>query len=139
MKRRMPMSGYSKGAQGLSVQTRVSGIFTAATVSPSSSRRQRPDRYTIRAGRNLPDKEFRSSCSSCRHEARTISSTRRRNEFGWRMASEDFADQDMPHRLLTDSGGPDQRPFLLIARTGRIVTAGPVAGEYRRILGVPSI
>jgi hypothetical protein len=59
MTSRMPMSGYSKGAQGLSVQTRVSGIFTAATVSPSSSRRQRPDRYTIRAGRNLPDKEFR--------------------------------------------------------------------------------
>jgi len=57
---RVPMSGYSKGAQGLSVQTRVSGIFTAATVSPSSSRRQCPDRYTIRAGRNLPDKEFRS-------------------------------------------------------------------------------
>ncbi len=59
MPSRMPMSGYSKGAQGLSVQTRVSGIFTAATVSPSSSRRQRPSRYTIRAGRNLPDKEFR--------------------------------------------------------------------------------
>ena len=59
MNSQMPMSGYSKGAQGLSVQTRVSGIFTAATVSPSSSRRQRPDRYTIRAGRNLPDKEFR--------------------------------------------------------------------------------
>jgi hypothetical protein len=73
---RVPMSGYSKGAQGLSVQTRVSGIFTAATVSPSSSRRQCPDRYTIRAGRNLPDKEFRSSWSPCRHGARTISSTR---------------------------------------------------------------
>ena len=59
MNGRMPMSGYSKGAQGLSVQMRVSGIFTAATVSPSSWRRQRSDRYTIRAGRNLPDKEFR--------------------------------------------------------------------------------
>jgi hypothetical protein len=59
MNGRMPMSGYSKGAQGLSVQMRVSGIFTAATVSPSSSRRQRSNRYTIRAGRNLPDKEFR--------------------------------------------------------------------------------
>ena len=29
------------------------------TISPSSWLRQRPDRYTIRAGRNLPDKEFR--------------------------------------------------------------------------------
>ena len=50
---------YSKGARGLSVQSRVSGIFTATTVSPSSCRRQRSSRYTIRAGRNLPDKEFR--------------------------------------------------------------------------------
>ena len=50
---------YSKGAQGLFVPLRVSGIFTATTISPSSWLRQRPDRYTIRAGRNLPDKEFR--------------------------------------------------------------------------------
>ncbi len=51
--------GCSKGARGLSVQSRVSGIFTAATVSPSPSLRQRPNCCTIRAGRNLPDKEFR--------------------------------------------------------------------------------
>ena len=53
------MSDYSKGSQGLSVLLRVSGIFTGITTSPRSSLRQRPDRYTIRAGRNLPDKEFR--------------------------------------------------------------------------------
>ena len=53
------MLSYSKGARGLSVPLRVSGIFTATTISPSSRLRQRPDRYTIRAGRNLPDKEFR--------------------------------------------------------------------------------
>jgi hypothetical protein len=53
------MISYSKGARGLSVPLRVSGIFTATTISPSSRLRQRPDRYTIRAGRNLPDKEFR--------------------------------------------------------------------------------
>ena len=53
------MLSYSKGARGLSVPWRVSGIFTATTISPSSWLRQRPDRYTIRAGRNLPDKEFR--------------------------------------------------------------------------------
>src|SRR5690606_40089807 len=35
------------------------GIFTDTTISPSSWLRQCPDRYTIRAGRNLPDKEFR--------------------------------------------------------------------------------
>ena len=50
---------YSKGARGLFVPWRVSGIFTATTISPSSWLRQCPDRYTIRAGRNLPDKEFR--------------------------------------------------------------------------------
>ena len=54
-----PISGCSKGARGLSVQMWVSGIFTAASVSPSSCWRQRSSRYTIRAGRNLPDKEFR--------------------------------------------------------------------------------
>ena len=50
---------YSKGARGLFVPWRVSGIFTATTISPSSWLRQCPNRYTIRAGRNLPDKEFR--------------------------------------------------------------------------------
>ena len=54
-----PMSGYSKGSRGLSVQSWVDGIFTATAVSPDPSLRQRPSRYTIRAGRNLPDKEFR--------------------------------------------------------------------------------
>ena len=49
----------SKGSRGLSVPLRVIGIFTDTTISPSSQLRQCPDRYTIRAGRNLPDKEFR--------------------------------------------------------------------------------
>ena len=34
-------------------------IFTDIPISPSLSLRQRPDRYAFRAGRNLPDKEFR--------------------------------------------------------------------------------
>ena len=34
-------------------------IFTDSFISPSLSLRQYPDRYTFRAGRNLPDKEFR--------------------------------------------------------------------------------
>ena len=38
---------------------RESGIFTAATVSPSSPSRQCPSCCKIRAGRNLPDKELR--------------------------------------------------------------------------------
>ena len=53
------MLSCSEGSRGLFVPLQVSGIFTATTISPSSWLRQCPDRYTIRAGRNLPDKEFR--------------------------------------------------------------------------------
>ncbi len=53
------MLSCSKGSRGLSVPLRVIGIFTDTTISPSSWLRQCPDHYTIRAGRNLPDKEFR--------------------------------------------------------------------------------
>ena len=53
------MSKYSEGSWGLSVQVRVAGIFTGTAISPSPGRRQCRSRYTIRAGRNLPDKEFR--------------------------------------------------------------------------------
>ena len=54
-----PISSYSKAPWGLSVLSRVTGIFTSTSISPVGQLRQRPDRYTIRAGRNLPDKEFR--------------------------------------------------------------------------------
>src|SRR5215467_5197213 len=57
--RQSSMTGYSQGSRGLSVYSREASIFTGATVSPGLSRRQRPSRYAIRAGRNLPDKEFR--------------------------------------------------------------------------------
>ena len=53
------MLSCSKGSRGLFVPLRVIGIFTDTTISPSSRLRQHPDRYTIRAGRNLPDKDFR--------------------------------------------------------------------------------
>ena len=59
MKYRNPILGYSKAPWGLSVLSRVTGIFTGTTISPGWLLRQRPDRYTFRAGRNLPDKEFR--------------------------------------------------------------------------------
>ena len=51
--------GYSKASYGLSVRVQVIRIFTDIFISPSLSLRQYPDRYTFRAGRNLPDKEFR--------------------------------------------------------------------------------
>ncbi len=53
------MSSCSKGSRGLSVLPRVSRIFTTSAISPSLWLRQRPNRYAFRAGRNLPDKEFR--------------------------------------------------------------------------------
>ena len=53
------MISYSKGSRGLFVPSRVIGIFTDTTISLGSRLRQCPDHYTIRAGRNLPDKEFR--------------------------------------------------------------------------------
>ena len=54
-----PTTAYSKAPRGLFVLPRVGRIFTASSISPSPSLRQRSSRYAIRAGRNLPDKEFR--------------------------------------------------------------------------------
>ena len=53
------ISSCSKDPRGLFVLVRTGGIFTANALSPSPLLRQCPRRYTIRAGRNLPDKEFR--------------------------------------------------------------------------------
>src|SRR5215213_625516 len=54
-----PMTSCSKGAWGLFVLSRGLGILTETAISPSTWSRQCPSRYAIRAGRNLPDKEFR--------------------------------------------------------------------------------
>ena len=59
MQHRNPILGYSKAPWGLSVLSRVTGIFTGTTISPGGLLRQCPNRYAIRAGQNLPDKEFR--------------------------------------------------------------------------------
>ncbi len=56
---RKPLPSCSKGSWGLSVLPRVEGIFTPDTISLSPRPRQRGCCYAIRAGRNLPDKEFR--------------------------------------------------------------------------------
>jgi len=50
---------HSKGARGLSVYRYKIRIFTDISISPNLCWRQRRSRYTIHAGRNLPDKEFR--------------------------------------------------------------------------------
>ena len=54
-----PPPSCSEASRGLFVLARVGRIFTATSISPGPPSRQRPDRYTIRAGRNSPDKEFR--------------------------------------------------------------------------------
>ncbi len=53
------MPSYSKAPRGLSVLLWVTGICTGVSISPSPPLRQCPSRYTIHAGRNLPDKELR--------------------------------------------------------------------------------
>ena len=53
------MPNCSKAPRGLFVLLRTDGIFTVNALSPSSSLRQYPYHYSIRAGQNLPDKEFR--------------------------------------------------------------------------------
>ena len=59
MKYQNPILSYSKALRGLSVQSRVASIFTRTTTSPDLQLRQCPSHYAIRAGQNLPDKEFR--------------------------------------------------------------------------------
>ena len=53
------MASCSKAPWGLFVLLWVARIFTGLSISPGPSLRQCPDRYAFRAGRNLPDKEFR--------------------------------------------------------------------------------
>jgi hypothetical protein len=53
------MPGYSQAPRGLFVQLRVARIFTRTSISPGPWLRQCSTRYAFRAGRNLPDKEFR--------------------------------------------------------------------------------
>jgi len=49
----------SKAPRGLFVLSWVTRIFTGTAISPSPLSRQCSSRYSFRAGRNLPDKEFR--------------------------------------------------------------------------------
>ncbi len=54
-----PRPGCSKAPRGLFVLSWVTRIFTGTSISPSPLSRQCSSRYSFRAGRNLPDKEFR--------------------------------------------------------------------------------
>ena len=59
MQYRIPVPSWSKAPWGLSVLARVTSIFTGISISPGALLRQCPNHYAFRAGRNLPDKEFR--------------------------------------------------------------------------------
>ena len=59
MQYRIPVSNWSKAPWGLSVLARVTSIFTGTSISPDALSRQCSNHYAFRAGRNLPDKEFR--------------------------------------------------------------------------------
>ena len=54
-----PAPSWSEAPWGLSVLAQAASIFTGTSVSPGALSRQRPSHYAFRAGRNLPDKEFR--------------------------------------------------------------------------------
>ena len=135
-----PIPGYSKAPRGLFVLPRVARVFTGTVISPSPPSRQWPSRSTIHAGRNLPDKGLRYlrhvvtppvtdesvsgvgrsflPTSACRHTDRTISSHWFRQGSGvWSLR--------IPRRstpVLGRPGASSPRSFLLIVRTGRIVT-----------------
>ena len=53
------MASCSKAPRGLFVLLWVGRVLTAIAISPSPWLRHCPDRDAFRAGRNLPDKEFR--------------------------------------------------------------------------------
>src|SRR4029079_5863706 len=57
--RQHSLLGCSKGARGCFAESRATGVSTGTTNSQCPSLRQLPNHYAIRAGRNLPDKEFR--------------------------------------------------------------------------------
>ena len=59
MQYRIPVSSWSKAPWGLSVLAQVTSIFTGTSISPDVLSRQCSNHYAFRAGRNLPDKEFR--------------------------------------------------------------------------------
>ena len=59
MQYRIPVPSWSKAPWGLSVLARVTSIFTGISISPGALLRQCSNHYAFRAGRNLPDKEFR--------------------------------------------------------------------------------
>jgi len=146
---RNSLPNCSKGSWGLSVLPPVEGIFTPNTISLSPWSRQRGCCYAIRAGRNLPDKEFRSVVVTLRMARRDRSflpiSPRRR---GARTISSPFlhdafrceTHHDEGARRVVSEGSSDEisspTSLLIVCTAG---CHGRLRGSYRRILRFSSI
>ena len=102
------MSSCSEGSRGLSVLPWVIRIFTNNTISPGLGLRQRPNRYAIRAGRNLPDKEFRY--------LRTVIVTA---AVYWGLVSE-LRDKSLTHPRNLPAPGRRQTLYIVL-RLGRVL------------------
>jgi hypothetical protein len=129
------MTSYSKGAWGLFVLLRGLGILTETAISPSTWSRQCPSRYAIRAGRNLPDKEFRLIVlAACRHAVRTLPSP---TVVGvWRQVSEDLdqvRSRFLAVHLLDDAEDIDQ------SLTGPMSALAHASHDCRESLEIESL
>ena len=119
MQYRIPVSSWSKAPWGLSVLARVTSIFTGTSISPDALSRQCSNHYAFRAGRNLPDKEFRY--------LRTVIVTA---AVYWG-SSTGQASAHIPH--LTVSHRP---VFLLNSCLGQFSAAGSLRHPFSRSYGV---
>jgi hypothetical protein len=115
------MASYSKAPRGLFVLSRVTCIFTGTSISPSPLSRQCPSRYAFRAGRNLPDKEFRYLRTVIVTAAvyRGFSSNRKSSPFNLPALGRR---QPLYIRLRVE-----QRPVFLINSRLGLVTATPLS------------
>ena len=103
-------------------------IFTAISTSLSLGSRQCGQRYAIRAGRNLPDKEFRSAVTSLARvgthcTCRCMSPCRSDYIFtSSSLLSSQYQRNGVRH-IVSEDSEVLLRSFLLIVRTGWIFTA----------------
>ena len=107
-------------------------IFTDKSISPSLSLRQYPNHYTIRAGRNLPDKEFRYLRTVIVTAAvywGFISDLHRYYNFTELMA--ETVPRSLHHSCRSEEGGPILRQ-LLVGGTGQGVAT--VYQKHRTLL-----
>jgi hypothetical protein len=122
-----PRPGCSKAPRGLFVLSRVTRIFTGTSISPSPRSRQCSSRYAFRAGRNLPDKEFRSSSPTCFHAGRT---------FPYSVAPRLPSKGMLPSRCMPLPPTPNVKSLRILARAPRPAPAGRVAWRGGAVVAV---